>query len=52
MFPNFFEGLVIHHMGTDSFSESGPCPKPIGALIIRIGFWGPVYYNSNEEPPK
>ena len=24
----------------------------IGAFIIRIGFWGPLYYNSNEEPPK
>ena len=22
------------------------------ALIIRIGFWGPLYYNYNEEPPK
>ena len=24
----------------------------IEALIIRIGSWGPVYYNSNKEPPK
>ena len=24
----------------------------IGALIIRIGFWGPVYYNHNKEPHK
>ena len=24
----------------------------IGALIIRIGFWGPLYYNCNKEPPK
>ena len=24
----------------------------IGALIIRIGFWGPLSYNSNKEPPK
>ena len=23
----------------------------IGALIIRIGFWGPVYYNIYKEPP-
>ena len=22
----------------------------VGALIIRIGFWGPLYYNDNEEP--
>ena len=21
----------------------------IGALIIRIGFWGPVYYNTNPQ---
>ena len=21
-------------------------------LIIRIGFWGPLYYNSNKELPK
>ena len=24
----------------------------IGALIIRIGFWGPLYYIYNKEPPK
>ena len=24
----------------------------MGALIIRIGFWGPLYYNDNKEPPK
>ena len=24
----------------------------VGALIIRIEFWGPVYYNFNKEPPK
>ena len=24
----------------------------IGALIIRIGFGGPLYYNYNKEPPK
>ena len=23
-----------------------------GALIIRIGFWGPLYYNYTKEPPK
>ena len=33
-------------------------PKPyyqvfnIGALIIRIGFGGPLYYSYNKEPPK
>ena len=24
----------------------------IGALIIRTGFWGALYYNCNKEPPK
>ena len=24
----------------------------IGALLIRIGFWGALYYNYNKEPPK
>ena len=24
----------------------------IGALIIGIGIWGPLYYNSNKEPTK
>ena len=23
----------------------------VGALIIRIGFWGPLYYTYNKEPP-
>ena len=32
-------------------------PKPFerytfGALIIRIGFWGPLYYKYNKDPPK
>ena len=24
----------------------------IGALLIRIGFWGPLYYNYTREPPQ
>ena len=24
----------------------------IGALIIRIGFWGPFYHDYNKEPPQ
>ena len=24
----------------------------IGALAIRIGFWGLLYYNYNKEPPE
>ena len=26
--------------------------RNVGALIIRIRFWGPLYYNHNKEPPK
>ena len=31
-----------------------PEPKSLntGALIIRIGSWGPLYYNYNKERPK
>ena len=28
------------------------CQRTIGALIIRIRFWGPLYCNYNKEPPK
>ena len=24
----------------------------IGALIIRLGLWGPLYWNYSKEPPK
>ena len=24
----------------------------IGALAIRIGFWGPLYFNYNKDPPQ
>ena len=24
----------------------------VGGLIIRIGFWGQLYYNYNKEPPE
>ena len=27
-------------------------PYNIGAVIIRIGFGGPSYYNCNKEPPQ
>ena len=34
----------------------GPFPKsdgfPFAILILRIGFWGPLYRNHNKEPPK
>ena len=34
------------------------CNKPdghsvdVGALMIRIGFWGPLYFDYHKEPPK
>ena len=31
----------------------GLCDPNIGALMIRVGFWGPVYCKDNKEtPPK
>ena len=34
-------------------SESGRGGEGnVGALIIRIEFWGPLYYTYNKEPPK
>ena len=27
------------------------CEPSVVALIIRIGFWAPLYYNDNKEPP-
>ena len=29
----------------------GPVACKIGALMIRMGFWDPLYYNYIEEPP-
>ena len=31
--------------------NSKPLQPTIGALIIRIGFWGPFYYTYKKEPP-
>ena len=44
--------------GKSSTNKTSNCQLPstvnlnVGALMIRIGFWGPLYYNSNKEPPK
>ena len=45
--------------GPPIFNERPPSPEPetlnptIGAsLIIRIGFWGPLYSQYNKENPK
>ena len=34
--------------GTDT--ETSQKPHNVEALIIRIGCWGPLYYNDNKEP--
>ena len=35
------------------FPEQGAVGRySIGALIIRRGFWGPLYYNIIKEPPQ
>ena len=32
------------------FGASSLDQPTIGALVIGIGFWGPLYYNSKEPP--
>ena len=38
-------------MGSTKITISGTMGFSIGALIIRIGFWGTLYYNNNNEKP-
>ena len=33
------------------FSGQRPEGSKKGALIVRIGFWGPLYYNYDQKPP-
>ena len=33
-------------------SFNGSEYRNIGVLLIGIGYWGPLYYNDNKEPPK
>ena len=37
---------------SSSFSRLKGWFRVIGALIIRIGFRGPFFYNYTKEPPK
>ena len=41
---------IVLHRQVDYCSTL--CGSTIGALIIRKGFWGILYYNYNKEPPK
>ena len=36
----------------DSLGEAPRWLLCKGTSITRIGFWGPLYYDSNKEPPK
>ena len=36
-------------LGGSGLPDTVPWPN-VGALIIRIGFWGPICYNYNQEP--
>ena len=40
----FWNGIVGNILQTASIGA-------LTALTIRIGFWGPLYYHFNEEPP-
>ena len=63
MAPVLWVGWVLmESLFTDYSVNSSAAPGPvvamswsavtIGALIIGIGFWGPLYYDYNKEPPK
>ena len=40
------------HLGEPKHYARAPRPRTAnaGALTIRIGFWGPLYYSYNKEP--
>ena len=54
VFSQGLPGRLLGKSGLDRYPES-PIQliqrHYVGALIIRIGFWGPLYYISNKEPP-
>ena len=45
-------GLGVQSLGLGGLGFIYGLIVNIGALIIRIGLWGPLYYNYNKEPPK
>ena len=47
--PTKVHGMRMIHVGIVSAT---PQESTLGALIIRIGFWGPLYYTYNKEPPQ
>ena len=35
-----------------TLAETAQTDNNVGAFVIRIGFWGPLYYTYNKKPPK
>ena len=51
-YPNK-QGSVTHNfVGLGATGDSSARGFHVGALIIRIGLGGPLYYKCNKEPPK
>ena len=46
------EGLEVFVHHGDRRREVSTMTTSIGVFVIRIGFWGPLYYTYNKEPPK
>ena len=45
-------GMWMNGEGMQGAVQQAPSRPNIGALIIRIGFRGPLYYNYTKEPPR
>ena len=50
-FPFFSLSMCVLRLKLQE-GASAPAYPNVGALIIRIGFWGPLYYIYDKEPPK
>ena len=44
-----FVVLGAFGFGLQDFKLQG---SRVGALLIRIGLWGPLYYNYDKDPPR
>ena len=49
---NHFHRPAPAHQGRLGVGISDEPDPNIGALIFRIGFWSPLYYTFNKDPPK
>ena len=43
---------IVRHLQLSRQSRGHEPEDSVGALIIGIGFWGPLYHNHNKEPPQ